>query len=291
MSWSVSYAICFIVQEPADRGLTCVTMPEAGISRPPFSDAYPWYDSLWLSAFARARRTVRKVAPHRAREFEQAFDVFRTDPGFEARLLEGVFDEPTNEAIRRAAASVAPAQLKMHEARMFKRFVLQDHAVFSELQQRLVEPVSAAVGEPVEPCYNVLSLYGAQGVCPLHMDAPFAKWTVDLCIAQSVPWPIHFSPVVPWPEAGSYGADWQERIQQEHAGRFSSFVLQPGQALLFGGSSQWHYRDPMPDGPSGFCDLLFLHFIPKGHKELVEPANWASIFGIPELIEPRQSAS
>ena len=264
-------------------------MSDVALQRPPSSEAYPWYDSLWLSAFARARRTMRKVAPHRLREFESAFNVFRTDPRFEAQLLKHVFDDATMDEVRHAAASVAPAQLKMHEARMFKRFVLQDHPFFNELQQRLIDRVSAAVGEPLEAYYNILSLYGAQGVCPLHMDAPFAKWTLDLCLSQSVPWPIHFSPVVPWPEPGIYGTDWQERIREENEGRFSSFVLEPAQSVLFAGSSQWHYRDPMPGGASDFCDLLFFHFIPRGSRELVEPANWAALFGIPELVEPRQS--
>ena len=31
------------------------------------------------------------------------------------------------------------------------------------------------------------------------MDAPDAKWTLDLCNEQSDAWPIHFSRIMPWP--------------------------------------------------------------------------------------------
>jgi hypothetical protein len=86
-------------------------------------------------------------------------------------------------------ASLRPTDLELHEARTFGRFVVHDHPYFTELQQHIVPLVSAAVGEPVEAAYNFLSLYGGLGVCPPHMDSPEAKWTLDLCLNQSAPWP------------------------------------------------------------------------------------------------------
>lgn len=42
-------------------------------------------------------------------------------------------------------------------------------------------------------------------------------------------------------------------------------------------------RDPMSDADArSFCDRLFFHFIPRG-TALVEPENWARLFGTPEL--------
>jgi hypothetical protein len=199
-------------------------------------------------------------------------------------LFDTVFDPATLDEKRRASANLAPGQLKMHEVRDFRRFLVHDHPLFNALQQRTVDLVSEAVGEPVEASYNFLSLYGPLGVCPLHLDAPFAKWTLDVCVDQSAPWPIHFGPVEPWPEPGSYGSGWESLIKREVGARFTSHALLPGQAVVFSGAAQWHYRDPMPQAPGkNFCDLLFFHFIPKGAAELVEPANWASLFDIPEL--------
>ncbi len=247
---------------------------------------YPWYDSLWLSAFEKAQRIVRESAPHRLDEFKRAFDVFRTHADFRVRKFSPLFDDATLAEIRRVVATLMPQQLELHEARSFKRFVVHDHTYFNQLQDSLVELVGEAVGEPVEGSYNFLSLYGPEGVCPIHMDAPQAKWTVDLCIDQTDPWPIHFSPVVPWPVADSFEGDWQAAIKVGVGDAFTTHTLKPGEAVVFAGSSQWHYRDPMPgEGPDRSCDLLFFHFIPRGTADLVNPANWARLFQIPALAQ------
>jgi len=119
------------------------------------------------------------------------------------------------------------------------------------------------------------------------MDAPQAKWTLDLCIDQAAPWPIYFSEVQPWPDSVAEAwrnEGWENTIKQSRSLEFIPFTLQPGQAVIFSGSSQWHYRDPMPDASGKqFSTLLFFHFIPKGTAELVRPKNWARLFGIPEL--------
>lgn len=146
--------------------------------------------------------------------------------------------------------------------------------------------MSDLVGEPVEACYNFLSLYGSDGSCAIHMDAPSAKWTLDICIDQSKPWPIHFSELVPWPEnwQAPVGGDWQEAIKSSH--QFESHAMQAGEAIAFAGSSQWHYRNPMENASDDdFCTLLFFHFIPAGTSHFVYPRQWAEYFDIPELTE------
>jgi hypothetical protein len=128
------------------------------------------------------------------------------------------------------------------------------------------------------------------GNCDLHLDAPLAKWTLDVCVDQSHVWPIHFSQVVPWPEF----APERALVRKSDSGlQFTAAALHPGDAVLFSGSSQWHYRDALRDAvqqtaganPAGrtFCDLLFFHFIPKGTLRLINPNEWADLFGIAEL--------
>ena len=78
------------------------------------------------------------------------------------------------------------------------------------------------------------------------------------------------------------GGEWEEEIRD--ATTFAPYTMSPGEAIIFGGSSQWHYRDPMPQATrDDFCTLLFFHFVPAGMTQLSRPENWADIVGVPEL--------
>jgi hypothetical protein len=96
------------------------------------------------------------------------------------------------------------------------------------------------------------------------------------------------SPDYPW-----YDSVWlsayeraKATIAREISGAFTAHSLVPGQAVVFSGSSQWHYRDSMPGTRAGkFCDLVFFHFVPRGTLKLSDPANWAQWFGVPELAQ------
>jgi len=264
-----------------------------GALRPLRSRLYPWYDSLWLEDYSRAKYIIRKVRPDVLPTFENAMAVFRTSLDFRVKAFERVFDDEILDKIRQVVRSLKPTDLELHEARQFKRFVVHDHPYFTELQQQLTLLVSEAAGEPVEPRYNFLSLYTAMGVCPVHMDSPAAKWTLDVCLDQSEPWPIYFSQIQPWPEvdpdddANFWGEDdWAQKITQSASLGFESQAMQTGQAILFSGSSQWHYRNAMPSGQrQAHCHLLFFHFIPQGTSELLQAGSWAHLFGIPELAK------
>lgn len=259
--------------------------------RPSRSRLYPWYDSVWLEKYTTAKAIIKKVKPEALNAFEAAFSVFQTRPDFQVTVLDRVFDDETLVAMRQVVKSLKPTDFELHEVRQFKRFVVHDHPLFTQLQEQIVSLVSEAVGEAVETNYNFLSLYSGMGVCPLHMDAPEAKWTLDLCLSQSEAWPIHFSQVQRWPEIDAdaespawASSDWQEELKQSPALNFSSHTMHPGQAVLFSGSSQWHYRNAMPSGnANSFCDLLFFHFIPRGTASLLVSENWAQLFNIPEL--------
>ena len=248
---------------------------------------YPWYDSVWLSKYAEAKAIIARVRPDALPAFVDAFRKLHTRLDFKVRFIERAFDDSTFADIKRTMATLRPMDLELHEAQRFGRFVLHDHPFFTELQQRTLPWISELVGEPVEASYNFLSLYTSNGVCAVHMDAPKAKWTLDLCIDQGAPWPIYFSEVQPWPDSAAEAwknGGWERSIKQSRSLRFTPYTLQPGQAVIFSGSSQWHYRDPMPEANGKqFCTLLFCHFIPKGTAEIIKPKHWARMFGVPEL--------
>jgi hypothetical protein len=255
-------------------------------SRATGGDRYPWYDSLWLASYHSAKKIIELKRPGALSNFVDAFRVFQTRSDFEVTALAEVFDDAKMAALREAIKGLRPTDLELHEAQAFGRFVVHDHPFATELQHQIVPLVSEIVGEAVEVSYNFLSLYSAMGRCAVHMDAPQAKWTLDLCVNQSATWPIHFSDVRPWPEPSdeswASASDWEAEIKRTDS--FKTYTLEPGQALVFSGSSQWHYRDAIPAGDNRpYCDLLFFHFVPKGTFELVDPKNWARLFDMPEL--------
>ena len=246
-----------------------------------------WYDSVWLSKYLAAKKCIETNCPEKLEDFTTRLNVLRTDPNFKIKELSGLFDQADLDLVKKTINSIPMNVMELHEVKRFGRFILHDNPVFLKLQSDLTDRVSEWVGEVVEPCYNFLSLYTRMGICEPHMDAPSAKWTLDICIEQSEPWPIHFSQIVPWPEQSlELGEDWQQAIKNDPALTFESKVLEPGNAILFAGSSQWHYRDALPQSANrGFCNLLFFHYIPKGCSDIVKPKNWARLFNIPELAD------
>jgi len=240
---------------------------------------FPWYDSEWLTAYVAAREYIEKNHPDRLGDFNRALEPFKTSSRFETKKLGIVFSQEELESLR-ALVREATAR-ENHELSTFGRFVLRDLPFLSRLQESLLERVSLEVGEQVEPAYNFLSMYRERGICPLHMDAPLSKWTLDVCLDQSEQWPIYIGQVEPWPTERKFSSLWQEQVRAET--NFQPFFLKPGEGIIFSGSSQWHYRDPIPQALGGFCDLVFFHFVPKGTKELALPVNWSREFALPNL--------
>lgn len=236
-----------------------------------------WYDSWWLSAHEQAREILSDRSPAVLAAFEESIRPLRTSDRFETTVVDSVLTTDELARVRAEIAGLSRTELSLDdldEARRFGRFMRRNLPQFSSLQRRLAALVSDLAGEPVEPTYNFLSMYGAPGVCEPHVDAPCAKWTLDICIDQSAPWPLWISQVVPWPETGAAPGKESPEL------RFTAYTLQPGQAVLFSGSSQWHYRDPMPPGAGRrFCDLLFLHYVPAGTRDASRPQAWAQLFG------------
>ena len=245
----------------------------------------PWYNSVWLCKYIAAKKMIERVRPDMLPAFINAFDRLKTCPDFSIRKLDHLFDDQVMEEIRETIRTLRPDAFEDHEAAKFGRRVVHRHPVFNALQKRVQPLVSELAGEVVEPSYNFLSLYSQFGVCPPHMDSPEAKWTLDLCIDQTEVWPIHFSQVVPWPEDFvDEGENWQDHLKECPNLRYTSYCLQPNEAVLFSGSSQWHYRDSLSTvGNGGFCNLLFFHFIPEGMGDIIQPQKWPELFGIPEL--------
>ncbi len=241
--------------------------------------AFPWYDSPWLSNYLDFRHKLKKKFPYQLERFDKSMEVFRTPMNYKIKKFESIFDQEKLLEIKRLIKELKKGKLEAHEIQNFGRFVVHNHEYFNQLQKELTDFVSQAVGEEVELNYNFLSLYSKMGVCKVHMDAPVAKWTLDVCIDQSRVWPIYFSKIEPWPEAKKYQKqkDWSARIKNGR--KFIAHNMEPGDGVIFSGSSQWHYREAIKNPQKNdFCHLIFFHFIPKGTKQLLKPENWEKEF-------------
>lgn len=239
-----------------------------------------WYDGWWWATHARARRWFATHAPDRLDDFVAAFEVLRVPGAFEPTVLPDVVTAARRAEMVDAIASLEPAQLEDHELDTFGRHTVHD--LFPWFRDRARDVVEDVTGMALEPSYDFLSLYHASGQCEVHLDAPNAMWTLDVVLEQSRPWPLHVSRVVPWP-GDTDGPTRVPDLDDEALG-FRSLVLEPGEAVVFGGTNQWHGRRPMPDqDPPGFCHLVFFHFVPAGTTTLVDPSQWPTLFDAPGL--------
>lgn len=100
------------------------------------------------------------------------------------------------------------------------------------------------------PSYVFLSMYSSDGVCRAHRDRPQCKCTVNLCISQDKPWPLY--------------------IENPADGTFEEVVLEEGDAVLFSGTDQTHYRKPMLENGGSFCDVAHFHMVPVGFSGPLE---------------------
>jgi hypothetical protein len=233
------------------------------------------YDSYWLISYFQALAWLREFAPAKVDDFRAMTDVFRVPAAFREVRVDNLLPQATLAEFRDVVAGLQESELETHEFLAFGRWVVHDHPIFTAAQDALCSRISEIVGEPLQRSYNFLALYNNLGVCDIHRDAPVAKWTVDICLEQSAPWPLHVGPVGPWVDPLDETVD-QGSIRSNP--NFSAYSLAPGETLVFGGSAQWHYRQRIPRSqPQNFCNLLFLHYIPEGSAAVADPANWPDL--------------
>jgi hypothetical protein len=243
----------------------------------------PFYDAEWLVSYWRAIELLSS-SPMKLAQFKAAMAALLPPANFRAQLANLITGEEYSR-MRSDLAGVVADDMSRHELFDFGRIVSHRHPAFDAIHQTVAPRLSALVGELVEPSYQFLAQYGNLGVCGVHLDAPSAKWTVDICIEQSAPWSIFVSETVPWPEPTLFvDENWRHKLTSDGNVRFTEFQVSPGDSLVFCGSSQWHYRNRIPRViQSNHCSLLFLHYRAANTSSLVDQREWASRFDAEEL--------
>lgn len=242
-----------------------------------------WYDEHFLRRLEVAKHYLGKVRPDALSAFTECFAPLIPAEDFREIALDDVFDAATHAAIREASrtAEVRMTRQLEDENATFGRNVVWNEPFYLELQEQLRPRLEGVLGRPLVSSYNFLSLYGPEGKCEPHLDHPNAMFTFDYCIDQDEVWPIYVSRTVAWPDADFAKSFDPAALKADQGMAFREHLLRPNNALVFNGSSQWHYREPKASGQ--FCNLLFFHYYPAGCEDLVMPVRWADCTGIAEL--------
>lgn len=255
---------------------------------------FPWYNSHWLTEYLRAKDVISAACPEQLPEFLETLAPLRTRPEFKEAKVDSVLNSETLEEAREVVRDLDEDSQSSEEFFRLGRRIVRNHPFLTQIQKSLTGLASDLAGEPLEPFFNFLSLYTNLGSCEPHLDSPTEKYTLDICLEHSRCWPIHVGVVRPWPEdADPEDPNWEEEIRNDPGNQFTKHELEPGQALLFSGSSQWHYRDRIAavGEKNHFCHQMMLHFVPQGASDYILPASWPERFRIPELGGSREANS
>lgn len=193
-----------------------------------------------------------------------------TDGGLAAGpvVLRSLFDDATHQAIQTFLDERVPLMSLALDETDFVRTYANNVPFFVAIHRQLAETASEIFGEPVKPSYVFLSMYQDNGICPLHIDRPQCRYTIDYLIRQTQPepWPILIGEHMTdderqaFDESGEGHPDSPEKIEARIAAEtWSRIDLAPNDAVCYSGTHSWHYR---PDRLQGTADLAFFHFVP-----------------------------
>ena len=201
-------------------------------------------------------------------------DLGRDPDGRTNALIEGpavvreLFPADTHKAICDFLDERVPLMSVGVDEGEFVRTYAHNVPFFVGIHRQLTDLASEIFGEPVKPSYSFLSMYQDDGICPLHIDRPQCRYTIDYLIRQTQPepWPIRIGDPMSdddrrmLDEAGDGHPkspdDIDARIAAEN---WHEVLLQPNEAVCYSGTNSWHYR---PERLRGTADLVFFHFVP-----------------------------
>lgn len=151
----------------------------------------------------------------------------------------------------------------------FNRKYYHNLPFFVDVHAQLAEFASELFGEKVKPSYSFLSMYFDGGQCPLHIDRPQCRYTIDYLIDQTgdEPWPIDIAEPMS-DEDRQYCSEMNighpshpDQIEQViKSNKWTRVLLKPNDAVMYSGTHSWHYR---PTKSNGEASLVFFHFVPE----------------------------
>jgi len=184
-------------------------------------------------------------------------------------VVENFFSEATHDGIKKFVNEIVPLLPTEVDEKDFIREYIHNVPFFVDIHHQLTDFASECFGEQVKPSYCFLSMYKEGGMCPLHIDRPQCRYTIDYLIqtTQSEQWPIKISDILSQEQLDSILEKKLSHPETDEIinmiinhNTWSTINLTENQAVLYSGTHSWHYR---PETLVKTSDLVFFHFVPK----------------------------
>jgi hypothetical protein len=157
------------------------------------------------------------------------------------RIVSDLFSANELAALRGALATADPSVISVHPESGRRLLADSNSPVLAESMATLV-PAARELFESktLVPTYALFAHYqGPEAKLPRHKDSNACTYTIDLCLEQGEPWAI-----------------WV--IDQP-------YTLLEGQALVFYGTAQEHWRNAFPNPATNHVSMIFYHFVEPDH--------------------------
>lgn len=190
-------------------------------------------------------------------------------------IVKELFDSDTYATINRFMDDWLPTvrldsdRNETESPNKFGRRYAHNVGFFVNIHNQLADYASELFGEKVKPSYVFLSLYDKSGQCPLHIDRPQCRYTIDYLIRQEQvdPWPIAIGPQMTDKQvakiSNAHPVTDEDRQAVIDSVDWTVCDLKPNDAVCYSGTNAWHYR---PTASEGTADLVFFHFVPWGFR-------------------------
>jgi hypothetical protein len=159
-----------------------------------------------------------------------------------------------------------PALTQTHQQQLLRKNALEIHgrnyAPLLAMHWGLTSIIAERTGADLLPSFSFFRLYFGGDICRVHSDRPACEISASLTLAYSdgLPWELSISSVPavePLPPRDDFG-------DEPHL----SFIMQPGDAVLYYGNSYRHGR-PTPN-PNRWSAHLFLQWVERGGSHEAE---------------------
>lgn len=193
----------------------------------------------------------------------------KTRAGLGPIIARKLFEDDAHQKIKDYVNTIIPMLPVSVDDNEFVRHYMHNPGFFVNIHHQLTDFASEQFGVRVKPSYCFLSMYKESGICPLHIDRPQCRYTIDylIQITQDQPWPILIADEMTDEKRASYGDSEEghpkgrEAINQRiSAENWHRVDLEENDAVLYSGTNSWHYR---PERLQATADLIFFHFVPE----------------------------